>query len=117
VLVSYKLLRDPTRTTAFFRLQVKNVPRGSKVVGRCLTKKNKKCKGKLRKGFSKNGARGTLRVKPFERKNYPAGSKLEFTITNPGFVTQHKIVTMVRNGDPAIATRCSQPGSSRRGAC
>ena len=117
VLVSYKLLRDPTRTTNFLRLQVKNVPPGSKVVGRCLTKKNKKCKGKLKKSFTKNGARGTMRVKPFEKKNYPAGSKLEFVITNPGFVTQYKIVTMVNNNDPAIATRCSQPGSSRRGAC
>ena len=117
VQVRYKLLRDPTRTTNFLRLQVKNVPPGSNVIGRCLTNKNKPCKGKLRRGFTKSGARGTIRVRRFEKKNYPAGSKLEFVITNPAFVTQYKIVRVVKNNDPVIVTRCSQPGTTRRGAC
>ena len=84
------------------------------MVGRCLTKKNKPCKGKLKKRFTKSNARGNFRVKALEMKRYPAGSKLEFIITNPRYFTQIKIMTIKRNADPAIGTRCQTPGQSRR---
>jgi Ca2+-binding RTX toxin-like protein len=117
VTVAYKLFEDPTRTSRFFRLTIKSVPRGSKVVGRCLTKKNKPCKGKLKKRFTKRNARGNFRIKALEMRKYPAGSKLEFVITNPAYVTQIKTMTIKRNADPAIGTRCQDPGSTRRRAC
>jgi hypothetical protein len=118
VTVAYKLFEDPKKTTRFFRLRVKHIPPGSTVVGTCLTKSGKRCKGKLAKRFTQNNARGQFRVKPFEMKRrYPAGSRLEFVISNPAFVTQIKIVTMNRNRDPSIGTRCQDPGATRRRAC
>ena len=115
--VAYKLFEDPKKNTRFFRLTIKSVPPGSKVVGQCLTKKGKKCKGKLGKRFTKNNARGNFRLKSFEKKRYPAGSRLEFVVTNPAFFTQIKIVTMKRNADPSIGTKCQDPGATRRRAC
>jgi hypothetical protein len=116
VRVAYKLLGRPRRTTRFRRLHVKNVPRGSRVVVTCLTKKGRRCKGKLRKRFTKTNARGSLRVKRFERKRLPAGSRLQVVVTNPQFVTQIKLVRVRKSRRPSIRTRCQPPGETRR-AC
>ncbi len=118
VLMSFKLLADPTRVTRFQRLLLKNVAKGSKVSVKCLTKKGKRCKGKLKKGFTKKKTtKGTIRMKVFEKKKYPAGSKIEATITNPAFKTQFKTIKMRKNADPSIATRCATPPSKKRKAC
>jgi Ca2+-binding RTX toxin-like protein len=116
VLVSFRF--DPPHSwTRFTRFYVKNVPAGSNVAGHCVTKKGKKCKGSLGKAYTKTGAKGTLRLKSFENKKFPAGSRIEVTISNPAYVTQVKIVSIAKGKDPSIATRCVKPGSTRRGSC
>ena len=117
VSISFDLLRDPTKVSIFELLQLKNVARGSKVVVRCLTKSNKRCGGKLRKQFTKKRARGTIRLKRFERKKFRAGMKLDATITNPAFKTQFKTLVMRRKKSPNIVTRCATPPSKRRVGC
>jgi hypothetical protein len=67
---------------------IKSVPRGSKVVVRCVTE-----------------------------KRYPAGSRLEFIVTNPAYFTQIKIITINRNRDPSIGTRCQDSATAPRRAC
>jgi Ca2+-binding RTX toxin-like protein len=117
VTVAYKLFDDPKKTTRFVRLTIKSVPRGSTVVGRCVTKRGKRCKGRLGKRFTRSNASGSFRLKSFEKKNYPAGSRLEFIVTNPAFFTQIKTITTHRNGDPSIGTRCQDSPTSPRRAC
>lgn len=117
VTVAYKLAGDPKKTTRFVRLMIKSVPRGSKVVVRCVTKKGKRCKGALGKRFTKRDARGSFRLKSFEKKRFPAGSRLEFIVTNPAYFTQIKIITINRNRDPAIGTRCQDSATAPRRAC
>ena len=115
--VAYRLMENPRRNSRFSRLTIKNVPGGSTVVGRCLTKKGKRCKGRLGKSYTKRNARGSFRLKSFEKKRYPAGTRLEFVVSNPAYFTQIKILTMKRNDDPSIGTRCQDPGSTQRRIC
>jgi len=117
VAIAFDLLQDPTRVSLFKQVVLENIARGSKVVVRCLTKSGKRCTGRLRKGFTKRNARGTLRLKPFERKRYPVGFRVDATITNPAFKTQFKTLVMRRNAKPNILTRCATPPSKKRQAC
>ncbi len=117
VTVSFNFFpRKPKKTTRFTAFKVKNIPRGSKVVARCVSKKGKKCKGKLGKSLTKRNARGSFGLKLFNRK-FRVGSRLEIVVTNPTFVSQIKIVSINRNKGPSIATRCQQPGSKKRIRC
>lgn len=117
VTVAYKLAEDPGKTTRFVRLRINSVPRGSTVVVRCLTQKGKRCKRALRKRFTKRNANGSFRLKSFEKKRFPAGSRLEFIVTNPAYYTQIKIIKINRNRDPSISTRCQDSATSPRRAC
>jgi hypothetical protein len=117
VTVSFNFFpRRPKSRTTFTTFQANNLPRGSKVVARCVNAKGKKCKGRLGKTFTKNGARGSLKLGVF-KKRYPAGSQLEVIVTNAGFVTQIKIVKVRKNKIPLIQTRCQTPGASARRTC
>ena len=57
----------PKRTTRFEDFKIHSVPKGSKVVGKCLTSKGKRCGGKLRKSFTKKKARGDFKLKTSTR--------------------------------------------------
>ena len=115
--IAFDLLKDPTRVSIFERIDLTNVARGSRVSVRCLTAKGKRCKGRLKAGFTKRNARGKIRLKPFERKKYPAGSRIDATITNKGFKTQFKTLVIRRGANPTIVTRCAIPPSKKRRAC
>ena len=117
VLMSFKVLGNPKRITRFARLLLKNVAKGSRVSVKCLTKKNKRCKGKLAKRFTKRNAKGKIRMKVFEKKRYPVGSKIEATITNPKYKTQFKTIKMRKGSLPSISTRCATPPSKKRRSC
>ena len=118
VTVSFNFFpRKPKKTTRFSAFTVKNIPRGSKVVARCVTKKGKKCKGKFGKSFTKRNARGSFGLKIFNNKKFRVGSRLEIVVTNPAFVSQIKIISINRNKGPGIATRCQKPGSKKRIRC
>jgi hypothetical protein len=108
--------RRPRKTTRFEDFKVFSVPKGSKLVARCRTSKGKRCKGKLGKVFTKRNARGSFRLKTFD-KTYKAGMRLEVIVTNPDFVTQIKITKVRRNAKPVVITRCQKPGAKKRTRC
>ncbi|HET8952925.1 MAG TPA: hypothetical protein VFN44_20545 [Solirubrobacteraceae bacterium] len=115
--VSYSFFpRHPRRSTRFSGFRVGNVPRGSTVVGRCLTAAGKACKGRLKPGFLKTGAGGSLRVRAFDRR-YPAGTRLEVVISNPAYRSQIKTVLVRANKRPRLGTRCQAPGTTTRSSC
>jgi hypothetical protein len=117
VTVSYNFLpRKPKKTAQFTTFSVKNVPKGSKLEARCVTANGKKCKGTLGKTTTKSNVGGTLRISSFSH-TYPAGVQLEVTVTNPAYVTQVKIVKVLKNNVPSITTRCQPSGSSTRRGC
>ena len=74
VTVSYGYTpKFPKAKTTFFAFTAKNVPKGSKLVARCVTAKGKKCKGKLGKSSTiRKTTKKTISLKGFNRK-YPAG--------------------------------------------
>jgi hypothetical protein len=80
-------------------------------------KTGKKCKGKLGKTFTEKRAHGAVRIRTFEKKKFPAGARIEVTVTNPRYVTQIKIVLIKKKTDPGVITRCIEPGSTRRTTC
>jgi len=108
----------PRRSTMFVTVAVTGVPRGSKVVGRCLTRRAKRCATRrLRRTFTKGNARGTVRLKRFERRRLRAGTRLEVVVTHPDYLSQIKTVTVRRGRPPLISTRCQRPGEPQRRRC
>jgi Ca2+-binding RTX toxin-like protein len=118
VTVSYGYApKFPKKTTKFSAFTAKNVPKGSKLVARCVTKKGKKCKGKLGKSSTiKKTTKKTVALKTFNKK-YPAGSTLEVIVSKAGYKTQIKIVQVLKNKTPNIVTRCLTPPSTKRRSC
>lgn len=118
VTVSYGYIpKFPKKNTTFFAFTAKNVPKGSKVVARCVNAKGKKCRGKLGNSATiKKTTKKTLALKVFNRK-YPAGSALEVIVSKSGYRTQIKIVQVRKNKIPNIVTRCQTPGSAKRTSC
>jgi hypothetical protein len=112
------LPRHPKKTTNFFDFAAHNVPKGSTLVGRCVTTKGKKCKGRLGKAFTiKKATKKEVKLKGFLR-TYPAGSILELTASKSGFNNQIKVTAVRRNKVPlVIATKCQAPGSNTRRNC
>ena len=115
--ISFELAKKPTRVSVFKLLQLKNIPKGSRVSVVCLTKKGKRCKGKLKASIVKRNVSGKLRLKKLQRRRYPAGSRIDATITNPKFKTQYKTLVIRKRSNPSIVTRCSTPPSKKRRAC
>ena len=88
------------------------------VVARCVDRRGRRCGGKLRKAFTKRHARGTVRIKrPLIRRPIKAGNRIEVVVSNPGYVTQIKIIKIRRGKAPTISTRCRRPGASKRTRC
>ena len=109
--------RFPKKTTQFTDFVANNVPKGSKLVARCVNKKGKKCKGKLGKPFTiKKTTKKSINLKAF-RKKYPAGSFLEVIVSKAGFRDQIKITSVRKNKVPAVTTKCAAPGSKTRRSC
>ena len=107
----------PKAKTTFIGFTAKNVPKGSKLVARCVNAKGKKCKGKLGKATTiKKTTKKSITLKGFNKK-FPAGSQLEVIVSKAGFKTQVKIVQVRKNKIPTIVTRCQTPPSTKRAAC
>ena len=103
------------RTIRFTRLVVKNVPRGSKVTATCRTKRGRRCRGI--RTFTKRNARGTVSLKRFLRKRLRAGTVIEVRVTKPNTIGAVKRLTVRRNKNPTITTRCLPPGAKRPARC
>ncbi len=109
--------KNPKKNTRFAEFVANNVPKGSKLVARCVTAKGKKCKGKLGKVFTiKKTKKKTLKIGNLNKK-YPAGVQLELIVSKKGFKTQVKIIKVRKNAKPVISTRCMLPPSTRRRSC
>ena len=93
------------------------MPKGSKLVARCVTAKGKKCKGKLGKTFTiKKTTQRTIKIGLLNKK-YPAGVQLELIVSKKGYKTQVKIVKVRKNAKPKISTKCMIPPSKKRRSC
>ena len=112
---SYFPLR-PRATTRFRHFVVEHIPKGSTVVARCVTRRGSPCSGALGKRFRRVNVSRRLAVPGFNRR-YPAGRRLEVTVSHPEYRTQIKTVMVRRGKKPYISTRCQDPGSPRRTAC
>ena len=107
--MSFTLLADPTGVSRPAPA-AEDLATGSKRRRcSCLTKKGKRCKGKLkRKGFTKKNANGTSGSSSRE-KALPGRQQDRGDHHEPGFKTQFKTLTMRANKEPSIKTRCSMP--------
>jgi hypothetical protein len=113
--LSRSFARFPTNTV-LTRLEVKNVPAGSRVKATCKFKK-KKCPRKARKAFTKRNARGTVALKKFTRVPLRPGTKITVRVTKPGFIGAVKILTIRKGKDPSVTDRCLPPGAKKPVAC
>lgn len=99
--------------TTLRELRLRSVPAGSTVVARCLTRAGTACKGRL----TRSNAPSSIRLKPFERRRYKAGTRLVITVTNPAYLTQVKTLTMRKRRGPAARTQCEAPATGGLTAC
>jgi hypothetical protein len=101
------------RFTTFSRMQVRPVPRGSRVRATCRVR-GKKCPGKARKAFTKRNARGTVSLnKRYKRIRLRAGTKITVRVTKPGFIGAVKILTVRAAKRPKVVNRCLPAGGRR----
>jgi hypothetical protein len=80
---------------------VKTVPAGSKIVARC---KGKAC-GKKPAKQTVNNAKGTVRLKKFQR-TFKVGSVIEVRVTKSGMEGIVKQVKINKKKNPTILTKC-----------
>ena len=106
------------RSTKILEVRVSRVPRGSRVTARCETKAGKRCKGKLRKRFTKrNTTNRIVRVKTWDNRSLRVGFKLIFRVTKPGTIGNLITVTIRKRKAPLARERCLPIGSSRPARC
>ena len=80
---------------------MKGVPAGSKIVATC---KGKAC-GKKKITQTVKNAKGTVRLKKFQRK-FKAGSVIEVRVTKSGMQGIVKLVKINKKKNPTITTKC-----------
>lgn len=107
--------RPGRRSTRLAVLTVTRIPAGSRLIAKCRTNRNRRCP--RTRDFAKSNARGNVRLRSFERKALPVGAKLEIRVTKPGMNGAVKVLTIRRNRQPSVATRCLPPGAGRPAAC
>lgn len=99
--------------TKFTSFKVKNVPAGATVRVSCKGPKGKKC---VAKPFKKKRS-GTISVKPYTKKKFPAGTKITVAITKTGAIGLVKVISVVRRKAPTSRTLCLPPGAKKPSKC
>jgi Ca2+-binding RTX toxin-like protein len=99
--------------TKFTSFKVKNVPAGATVLVSCKASKGKKC---VAKPFKKKHA-GTISIKPYTKKKFPAGTKITVAITRPGAIGLAKVISVVKRKAPTSKTLCLPPGAKKPSKC
>ena len=117
VTIAFAAFPSPGATSRFTDLIVKNIPRGSRLVARCLTPRGRRCGGAARRTITVDSSRGNVVLRRFQRRRYRPGTRIEAVVAHPDFITQVKIFTVRRNRSPRITERCLTPGSSKRERC
>lgn len=91
------------------------VERGARLQVTCRTPKGKRCQ--RTRDLTKAAASATLRLRGFERRPLPVGSKLQIRATKPDMVGAVKTVTIRKRKAPSVKTLCLPPGATRPSAC
>ncbi len=99
--VSFNFPKPGAKFTKFTVFLVKNVPAGSKIVATC---KGKAC-GKKPPKQTVTNAKGTVRLKKFQRK-FKVGSVIEVRVTKSGMQGIVKQVKINKKKNPSIITKC-----------
>jgi hypothetical protein len=76
-------------------------------------RRGSRCKAAL----TRRSAARTLRLRSFERRRLRAGTRIVATVTNPGFLTQVKTLTMRKRRGPATRTQCETPATGGLASC
>lgn len=98
-----------TRSGAVFRLVSIRAPRGSRVIWSCSSRR---CRG----GSLRAASSRAVRIRPLERA-FPAGTVLEFGVTQPGFIGKYTRIQVRRNRAPGRRDMCLRRASDRPIAC
>jgi Ca2+-binding RTX toxin-like protein len=104
-----------TRRATTLREFSLEVEPGARVKATCRTPKGKRCE--RTRDVTKAAASATLRLRGFERKPLPVGSKLRIRATKPDMVGAVKTVTIRKRKAPSVKTLCLPPGATRPAAC
>jgi len=59
---------------------------------------------------------GVRRLRPFERE-LRAGTRLEISVTKPGYIGKFTVIVIRRNAAPWRSDRCLEPGAKRAVRC
>jgi hypothetical protein len=101
-------------STRFTSLVMNSVPTGSTVTVTCRPPGGKPCPLKR---FTKQQAKGTVRIRPFSGRTFRVGTVIDVRVTRPGTVGAVKLLTIRRNRAPSVATRCLPPGAKGPSRC
>jgi hypothetical protein len=115
VALSFSFLGFPGKTTKLNLLVLKRIPRRSTVTVTCKAPRHKRCP--VRKKFTKRNAPGTLKLKKFVTKSYPAGSTIEVRVTKTGSIGAVRVLTIRKNKAPVLSNRCLAPGAKTPKKC
>jgi len=85
------------------------------VTATCRTKQRKRCRGT--RDFARASAGALVRLRGYERRALPAGSKLQLRATKDGMIGVVKTVTIRKRKSPSLKTLCLPPGAARPSAC
>jgi Ca2+-binding RTX toxin-like protein len=91
------------------------VERGAQLRVTCRTPKGKRCE--RTRDLTKAATSATVRLRGFERKPLPVGSKLQIRATKANMVGAVKTVTVRKRKAPSVKTLCLPPGATRPASC
>jgi putative metal-binding protein len=116
VAVSYTF-RASARSTAFTRLQVKDVPRGATVRARCAFRR-RQCPGKARKPYVVRRDSGTVSLdRRYRGVRLKVGTTVTVTVSQRASVGAVKVLEVRRSRAPSVTDRCLPPGARRSRPC
>jgi hypothetical protein len=111
---SYKAF---ARYTTLKKIQVKNVPSGSKVKANCKRGKSK-CAGRAKKAFTKKKAPRVVSLnKRYKGVKLKVGTKITVKVTKSQNIGSVKIVKIRKRKEPKVTTRCLPPGTKKPQKC
>ena len=97
-------------STLLKRLRVLSLPAGSTLTAACTVAKRRKCPGIA--SFRKIGPPPALRLKSFEGKALPVGSRVEIRVTRSGAIGAAISLRMRKAKKPSLSSLCLPPGSA-----
>jgi hypothetical protein len=96
--------------TELRKLELAPVLAGSRIEVRCAGRGCPKRRATL-------GGTGTVKLKPFVKARLHAGARLDIRVLKEGYVGVVKRITVLRDKDPRIVSKCMMPGAGKPTAC